>query len=108
MGYIKEQVHADHHLSYEELTEWNDDEENPKRFDPGASPSLEETVLLRMAIDELIEDVRAIDPIYGIVLDLVKEGYERKEIVKRLNLSQSQAYKKVSEAHAKAKELYFR
>lgn len=106
--YIKEQVHADQHLSYEELTEWNDDEENPKRFDPGASPSLEETVLLRMAIDELIEEVRAVDPIYGIVLDLVKEGYERKEIVKRLNLSQSQAYKKISEAHAKAKELYFR
>ena len=106
--YIKEQVHYNNDLSYEELTEWNEDDDNPKRFEPGASPSLEETTLLRIAIDQLIEEVRAEDPVYGIVLDLIREGYERKDIVKKLNLSQSQAYKKVAEAHAKAKELFYR
>ena len=73
-----------------------------------AHETIENTVLLRIAIDELIEEVRANDPVYGIVLDLIKEGYERKEIVKKLSLSQSQAYRKISEAHAKVKELYYR
>jgi hypothetical protein len=105
--YIREQVHFDDHISYEELTEWNDDD-NPRRYEPAAHETIENTVLLRIAIDELIEEVRAVDPIYGIVLDLIREGYDRKEIVGKLNLSKSQAYKKISEAHAKAKELFFR
>lgn len=106
--YIKEQVHADDTLSYDALIEWNEDDDNPKRYEPAAYETPENTVLLRIAIEELIEEVRAVDPIYGIVLDLIRDGYERKEIVKRLNLSQSQAYKKISEAHEIAKKLFFR
>lgn len=106
--YIREQVNFDNTLSYEELTEWSDDDENPKRCELAASPSPEDTVLLRIAIDELIEEVRAADLIYGIVLDLIKAGCERKEIVQMLDFSPSQAYKKIKEANIKAKELYYR
>lgn len=106
--YIKEQVHSDDTLSYDELTEWKEDEDNPKRFEPAAPGNMEESVLLRIAIDQLIEEVRALDPVYGIVLDLIREGYERKEIVEKLDYSQSQAYRKINEAQAKAKELYSR
>ena len=107
--YIQEQIHTDSNiLSYEALTEWNDDDDNPKRFEPASHETPENTVLLRIAIDQLIEEVRAIDPVYGIVLDLIKAGYERKEIVTKLALSKSQAYKKISEAHAMAKELYYK
>lgn len=107
--HIKEQVHYDSTLSYEELTEWNDDDENnPKRCEVAATPSHEDDILLRIAIDQLIEEVRAVDPIYGIVLDLLRAGYERKEIVEKLDYSQSQAYKKISEAQTLAKELYNR
>ena len=48
-------------------------------------------------IDELIEEARTTDPIYGMFLDLIRGGYERKENVKELKLSQSQAYKITSE-----------
>lgn len=107
--YIKEQVHYDDTLSLEELTEWNDNDDNTtKRFEPAAPENLEESVLLRIAIDQLIEEVRAEDPIYGIVLDLICEGYEKKEIVKKLDFSQSQAYKKINEAQNKAKDLFYR
>ena len=107
--YIKEQVHSDNNtLSYEALTEWSDDNDDPKRYEPASPETPENTVLLRIAIDQLIEEIRAIDPIYGIVLDLIKAGYERKEIVAELDLSKSQAYKKISEAHALAKELYYK
>ena len=107
--YIKEQVHSDNNiLSYEALTEWSDDDDNPKRYEPASPETTENTVLLRIAIDQLIEEIRAIDPIYGIVLDLIKAGYERKEIVKKLDLSKSQAYKKIAEAHVLAKELYYK
>lgn len=105
---IREQVHFDNTLSLDELMEWNDDSDNPRRYEPATTPSLDETVLLQIAIDQLIEEVRAVDPIYGIVLDLIKEGYDRKEIVGRLNLSQSQAYRKVKEAHELARKLYYK
>lgn len=104
--YIKEQVHSDDHISYEALTEWNEDEDNPKRYEPAAPGDLEESVLLRIAIDQLIEDVRAVDPVYGIVLDLIRLGYDRKDIVKKLDYSPSQAYKKINEAHAAARKIY--
>lgn len=50
--------------SYEELTEPTADDhysEN-KSYEPQEMPSLERTVLLQQIIDELIKDVRAIDP----------------------------------------------
>ena len=107
--YIREQVHYDDTLSLEELTEWNDiDDNSSKRFEPAAPDNLEESVLLRIAIEQLIEEVRAEDPIYGIVLDLIREGYEKKELVKKLDFSQSQAYKKIKEAQNKAKDLFYR
>ncbi len=62
-----------------------------------------------MGIDSLIEELREIDPAYGIVLDLICAGYEKKEIADRLKqqYSQSQAYKKIKDARAKAYEVYY-
>ena len=79
-----------------------------QKTEPTAPDNLEESVLLRIAIEQLIEEVRAEDPIYGIVLDLIREGYEKKEIVKKLDFSQSQAYKKIKEAQMRAQELFYR
>ena len=46
--------------------------------------------------------------VHGIVLDLIREGYERKEIVEKQDYEKSQSYRKIREAQNKAKEIYNR
>ncbi len=107
--YVREQVQYFEHYSYEALTEWDsDDNDNSHHWDPASETDTEGSVLLRLAIDQLIEEVRAVDPVYGIVLDLIREGYERKEIVEMLDYEKSQSYRKIQEAQNKAKEIYNR
>ena len=106
--YVREQVQYFEHYSFEALTEWEneDNNDNTRHWDPDTGTDTESAVILRLAIDKLIEDVRAIDPIYGFVLDLIREGYEKKEIVEKLSYGTSQSYKKIKEAQRKAREIY--
>lgn len=96
--------------SYEELTEATADDhysEN-KSYEPQETPSLERTVLLRQIIDELIEEVRAIDPKCGTILDLIREGKENKDIITDLRYGTSHGYARIKDAHKKAKKLYYK
>ncbi len=96
--------------SYEELTEATADDhygEN-KSYEPQETPSLERTVLLQQIIDELIEEVRAIDPECGTILDLIKEAKENKDIITNLGYGTSHGYTRIKDAHNKAKELYYK
>lgn len=54
------------------------------------------------------DEVRAIDSVYGVILDLIRKGYEKKEIVEKLDYEKSQSYNKIREAQRKAKEIYDR
>lgn len=88
-------------LSYEQFLEATvEDEESA--FEPSPEPSLEETVLMRRIIDELIEQVRAYDPTCGKILDLIKADCSNQEIINRIGLKKSQAYKKIKEAQGES------
>lgn len=94
--------------SYEALTESGsgDRYEEDKAFEPDPVPSLERTVLLAQIIAELIEEVRALDPECGYILDLIKEGKANKEIIEELGYGASYGYTRIKDAHKTAKRLY--
>lgn len=108
--YVREQVQYFEHYSYEALAEWESDDKNDNahHWDADTGVDTQASVLLRIAIDQLIEEVRAIDPVYDIILDLIREGYERKEIAEMLDYEKSQSYNKIREAQRKAKEIFDR
>ena len=94
--------------SYEAMTSGTTDEHyaKDKSYEPQEVPSLERTTLLMHIIDELIEEVRAMDPECGKILTLVKAGYDNKKILTSLNCKKTYGYKKIKKAHRIAKELY--
>lgn len=94
--------------SYEGLVESTSDDhyEDDKAFEPDPVPSLERTVLLARIIDELIEEVRALDPECGYILDLIKDGKENKEIIEALGYGSTHGYSRIKDAHKTARRLY--
>lgn len=94
--------------SYESMTSGTADDHytEDKSYEPQEVPSLERTTLIMHIIDELIEEVRAMDPECGRILDLVKAGYDNKEILARLKCKKTHGYEKIKKAHKKARELY--
>lgn len=94
--------------SYEVLTSstaQNHYTEN-KSYEPQPMPSLERTTLLIHIIDDLIKEVHAINPEYGKILDLVKTGYDTKEILASFKCKKTQGYEKIKKAYKTARELY--
>ncbi|MBO6214334.1 MAG: hypothetical protein J6N76_02220 [Lachnospiraceae bacterium] len=108
--YVREQVQYFEHYSFEALTEWENEDkhDNSHHWDADVGIDTQASVLLRIAIDQLIEEVRSIDPVYGIILDLIRDGLEKREIVEILDYEKSQSYNKIREAQRKAKEIYDR
>ena len=107
--YITDLIGDDNLLSYELMTEGAyDNEDNPHKYEPAPAPSPEYIHMLRDSIRHIITELRNEDPVYGIILDLICQEYERKEIVKELDLGKSQAYKKISEVHQKAKDIFYK
>lgn len=81
--------------------------EDGKGFEPASSENLEETVLLRMIINDLIKQVHIINPKYGRILDLICEDYTKGQILEELHLGKSQGYADIKAAQELAKKLYF-
>ena len=81
--------------------------EDGKGFEPASPENLEETVLLRMIINDLIKQVHIINPKYGRILDLICEDYTKGQILEELHLGKSQGYADIKAAQELAKKLYF-
>lgn len=94
--------------SYEGLVEPTSDDhyDDDKAFEPNPVPSMERTVLLAKIIDDLIEEVRVLDPECGYILDLIKEGKANKEIIEELGYGSSYGYSRIKNAHKTARRLY--
>ena len=98
--------HADETLSIDQFLE-EALAEDGKGFEPASSENLEETVMLRMIINDLIRQVHIINPKYGHILDLICEDYTKSQILEELHLGKSQGYADIRAAQELAKRLYF-
>ena len=72
-----------------------------------SAENLEETVMLRMIIQDLLKKIHEINPKYGRILDLISEDYTKGQILDELGLGKSQGYADIKAAQALAKKLYF-
>lgn len=66
--------------------------EDGKGFEPASPENLEETVMLRMIIQDLLKKIHEINPKYGRILDLICEDYTKGQILDELGLGKSQGY----------------
>lgn len=98
--------HTDDALSLDQFLEKASSEDG-KGFEPASSENLEETVLLRIIINDLLKQVHIINPKYGRILDLICENYTKGQILEELHLGKSQGYADIKAAQELAKKLYF-
>lgn len=98
--------HTDDALSLDQFLEETTSEDG-KGFEPASPENLEENVLLRMIINDLIKQVHIINPKYGHILDLICEDYTKGQILEELHLGKSQGYADIKAAQELAKKLYF-
>ena len=81
--------------------------EDGKGFEPASPENLEETVILRMVIQDLLKKIHELNPKYGRILDLICEDYTKGQILEELHLGKSQGYADIKAAQELAKKLYF-
>ena len=96
-------------LSYDKMLE-DMMSEDGNGYDPAQTESLENTTLLGLIIDDLIRQVREMNPRYGRILDLLKQEYTKGEILDALlseyGIKKTQAYSEIKAAQKLAKDLY--
>lgn len=81
--------------------------EDGKGFEPASPENLEETVILRMVIQDLLKKIHELNPKYGRILDLICKDFTKGEILEELNLGKSQGYADIKAAQTLARKLYF-
>ena len=98
--------HTDDTLSLDQFLEEAESEDS-KGFELASSENLEENVILRIIIRDLIKQVHNINPKYGRILDLICEDYTKGQILEELHLGKSQGYADIKAAQELAKKLYY-
>ena len=98
--------HTDDTLSLDQFLEEAESEDS-KVFELASSENLEENVILRIIIRDLIKQVHNINPKYGRILDLICEDYTKGQILDELHLGKSQGYANIKAAQTLARKLYF-
>lgn len=97
-------------LSYDKMLE-DMLSEDGNGYDPAQTESLENTTLLGLIIDDLIRQVREMNPRYGRILDLLKQEYTKGEILdvilKEYGIKKTQGYSEIKAAQKLAKDLYY-
>ena len=97
-------------LSYNKMLE-DMMSEDVNGYDPAQTESLENTTLLGLSIDDLIRQVREMNPRYGRILDLLKQEYTKGEILdvilKEYGIKKTQGYSEIKAAQKLAKDLYY-
>ncbi len=97
---------TDDTLSLDQFLEEAESEDG-KGFEPASPENLEDTVMLRMIIDDLLKQIHIINPKYGRILDLICEDYTKGQILEELHLGKSQGYADIKAAQELAKKLYY-
>ncbi len=97
---------TDDTLSLDQFLEEAESEDG-KGFEPASPEDLEETVMLRMIIDDLLKQIHVINPKYGRILDLICADYTKGQILDELHLGKSQGYADIKAAQELAKKLYY-
>ena len=97
---------TDDTLSLDQFLEESESEDG-KGFEPASPENLEETVMLRMIIDDLLKQIHIINPKYGRIIDLICEDYTKGQILDKLHLGKSQGYAEIKAAQELAKKLYY-
>ena len=97
---------TDDTLSLDQFLEEAESEDG-KGFEPASPENLEETVMLRMIIDDLLKQIHIINPKYGRILDLICEDYTKGQILEELHLGKSQGYADIKAAQELAKKIYY-
>ena len=96
-------------LSYDKMLE-DMMAEDGNSYDPAQTESLENSTLLGLIIDDLIHQVREMNPRYGHILDLLKQEYTKSEILDELlseyGIKKTQAYSEIKAAQKLAKDIY--
>ena len=96
-------------LSYDKLLE-DMMSEDGNGYDPSQSESMENSTLLGLIIDDLIRQVREMNPRYGRILDLLKQECTKGEILDALlseyGIKKTQAYSEIKAAQKLAKDLF--
>ena len=82
--------------------------ENDSGYDPTCVESFEEEVLLSLMLDDLIKEVSHQNHKYGRIIELLRDGYSKGEILTEMNLGRSQGYDDIRKAQNLAKELYYK
>ena len=97
-------------LSYDKMLE-DMLSEDGNGYDPAQTESLENTTLLGLIIDDLIRQVREMNPRYGRILNLLKQEYTKGEILdvilKEYGIKKTQGYSEIKAAQKLAKDLYY-
>lgn len=97
-------------LSYNKMLE-DMMSEDGNGYDPAQTESLENTTLLGLIIDDLIRQVREMNPRYGRILNLLKQEYTKGEILdvilKEYGIKKTQGYSEIKAAQKLAKDLYY-
>ena len=103
------QFNADVREHFASLDQFMDEatSEDGKGFEPASPENLEETVMLRMIIQDLLKKIHESNPKYGRILDLICKDYTKGQILDELSLGKSQGYADIKAAQALAKKLYF-
>lgn len=98
--------HADDTLSLDQFMENAESEDNID-FEPASPENLEETVLLRITINDLLKQIHIINPKYGRILDLICKDYTKGQILEELHLDKSHGYADIKAAQELARKLYY-
>lgn len=94
-------------LSLDKFMEDIDDEDDPG-FDPTGTTEAEDAAALMYTFNLLLDQLAELDPNYARIIQLLADGFSRKEIIENVKLGKgkSQAYDYIKKAQAAAKELY--
>lgn len=97
-------------LSYDKMLE-DISSEDANGYDPAQSESLEETILLKIMIEDLISEVERLNPRYGRILRLIQADKSRSEILNIIQdefaLKKTQGYSEISAAQKLARHLFY-
>ena len=86
--------------SFVSLDELAEEEFNPME----CVPSAESLAMDVLTLDDLLKHLRSINPVYAEIVSLGHEGFEKKEILRRLGVKSSQAYELYNKAKILTRE----
>lgn len=105
--FLSENGHGDD-LSYDKFVEDAESDEDSSGFEPAQTETIENTILLGIVIEDLIQEAEEIDPKYGRIIALLSKDRTKGDILKELRLGKSQGYEDIKAAQALAYKLYHR